>query len=60
MKSEWRVTYNPMAKPTPYGVYRLKNRDGIDHSGNREMAPGDVRYATKAEAQARAAELNRR
>lgn len=33
MKSEWRVSYNPMAG---YIAYRLRNTEVIDHSGNRE------------------------
>ncbi len=56
MKSEWRAAYNPMMKPTPYGVYRLKDLHGVDHSGNREMLP--EMYATRKEAEAKAAELN--
>lgn len=56
MESEWRVTYNLMVKNTPYGVYRLRNRYGVDHCGNREMASG--MYATEEEAEAKAAELN--
>lgn len=58
VKSEWRVAYNPMLMPTPYSVYRLKNRYGINHSGNREMLP--EMYETRSEAEAKAAELNRR
>lgn len=33
MKSEWRVSYNPMVG---YIAYRLRNTEAIDHSGNRE------------------------
>lgn len=36
MQSEWRVTNNPMMAPTPYGVYRLRDTQAVDHSGNRE------------------------
>lgn len=60
VKSEWMVARNPMMEETPYGVYRLKNRYGLNYNGNQEMAPGDVFYATRAQAQARADELNRR
>lgn len=39
-KSEWRVTTNYIAadegRVPMYGVYRLRDVDGIDHSGNRE------------------------
>lgn len=57
VKSEWRVAYNPMLMPTPYSVYRLKNRYGINHSGNREVFP--EMYATRPDALAKASELNR-
>ena len=36
MKSEWRVTANPTGGKMLYGVYRLRDVDAIDHSGNRE------------------------
>lgn len=42
MKSEWRVTTNYIAtdegRVPMYGVYRLRDMDAVDHSGNREMA----------------------
>ena len=38
--SEWRVTCNPIAGTVLYGVYRLRDKDEIDHSGNREMRGG--------------------
>lgn len=41
MKSEWRVTTNYIAtdegRVPVYGVYRLRDADSVDHSGNREM-----------------------
>jgi hypothetical protein len=37
MKSEWRVTSNVVGGRKVYGVYRLLDADGVDHSGNREM-----------------------
>ena len=37
MKSEWKVTSNLINGQTMYGVYRLLDTKGIDHSGNREM-----------------------
>lgn len=36
MKSEWRVTSNIIDGRKMYGVYRLYDRQKIDHSGNRE------------------------
>ena len=40
MKSEWRVTTNYIAtdegREPMYGVYRLRDVDEVDHSGNRE------------------------
>ena len=36
MKSEWRVTANPTGGKMLCGVYRLRDVDAIDHSGNRE------------------------
>lgn len=57
MKSKWRVAYNPMLKPTPYGVYRLKDLHRADHSSNRETLP--ELYATRNEAKAKADELNK-
>lgn len=40
MKSEWRVTTNYFAsdegRVPMYGVYRLRDVDAVDHSGNRE------------------------
>lgn len=41
MMSEWRVTTNYIqtdeGRVPMYGVYRLRNVDETDHSGNREM-----------------------
>ena len=57
MKSEWRVTSNYIGGQTMYGVYRLRNINEIDHSGNREYAGGysnDRQVAVKL-----AAELNK-
>ena len=36
MKSEWRVTCNYICGGLVYNVYRLRDLDEIDHSGNRE------------------------
>ena len=40
MKSEWKVTSNPINGKTMYAVYRLKDINAVDHSGNREFAGG--------------------
>jgi hypothetical protein len=36
MKSEWRVSCNYLCGGLVYNVYRLRDLDEIDHSGNRE------------------------
>lgn len=36
MKSEWKVTCNRIGGKWFYGVYRLRDRKEVDHSGNRE------------------------
>lgn len=36
MKSEWKVTSNCIGGEWFYGVYRLRDRKDVDHSGNRE------------------------
>ena len=36
MKSEWRVTSNIIGGEKRYGIYRLRDKDAVDHSGNRE------------------------
>ena len=36
--SEWRVTANPVSGTMLYSVYRIRNVDEIDHSGNREYS----------------------
>ena len=57
MKSEWRVTCNFISgHGYLYQVYRLKDKDAVDHSGNREfMGP---LYDEKKVAQKVADELN--
>lgn len=35
--SEWRVSSNPVAGEMLYGVYRIRDLDETDHSGNREI-----------------------
>lgn len=36
MKSKWRVTSNIIDSEKRYGIYRLRDKDAVDHSGNRE------------------------
>ena len=57
MKSEWRVCSNPVGGKMCYGVYRLRDVNGIMHSGNMEV---ENYYDTKKEAQQKAKELNER
>lgn len=57
MKSEWRVTSNPFGGRQWYGVYRLRDKDGVDHSGNREATGGY--FPTRKEAEALADYLNK-
>ena len=38
MKSKWKVTSNPINGTTMYAVYRLRDVNAVDHSGNREHA----------------------
>lgn len=56
MKSEWRTTSNYFGGKLWYGVYRLKDVDALDHSGNREHKGGY--FQTRKEAEALAEYLN--
>lgn len=38
--SAWEVASNIIAGERMYGVFRLIDIDGVDHSGNREMFGG--------------------
>lgn len=38
MKSKWKVTSNNINGKKMYAVYRLKDVNATDHSGNREYA----------------------
>lgn len=38
IKSEWRITSMRILDEKMYNVYRLKDINEIDHSGNREYA----------------------
>lgn len=54
--SEWRVSANPVAGRTFYGVYRLRDVNATDHSGNREARRG--LFETRDEAKRLADMLN--
>ena len=56
MKSEWRVSSNPVGGEMLYGVYRLYDAQKIDHSGNWEWKGY---YDAKADAPMEAERLNR-
>lgn len=45
MKSEWRVTCNYICGDLIYDVYRLRDRDATDHSGNREYVDDRIMCA---------------
>lgn len=45
MKSEWRVTCNYIGGERFYGVYRLRDRKAVDHSGNRECVDDRIMCA---------------
>jgi hypothetical protein len=57
MKSEWRVTSNSINGKKMYAVYRLRDINAVDHSGNREFAGGYVNNRDTAAIVA--AELNK-
>ena len=54
-KSEWKVSTNVIGAVKVYQVYRVRNVDAVDHSGNREY---DKTYKNKSDAEKRALELN--
>ncbi|MBP1924625.1 hypothetical protein J2Z76_000478 [Sedimentibacter acidaminivorans] len=56
MKSKWKVTTNTVCGEKMYGVYRIRNINEVDHSGNREMAGGYIE--SKETAQSIADKLN--
>lgn len=56
MKSEWRVYASPIAGSIFYGVYRLRDINAADHSGNREVRRG--LFETRDEAERLADMLN--
>lgn len=57
MTSDWRVSSQYINSEKIYQVYRLRNVNGIDHSGNREYCGGI--FTDEAAAQAFADELNK-
>ena len=59
MKSEWRVQRNYVVGETLFVVYRLRDIDKEDHSGNRENPEDNAVFHSRSEAEARAAELNK-
>ena len=40
MAGEWKVTSQYIGDKKMFAVYRLRNVDDVDHSGNREYAGG--------------------
>jgi len=57
LHSEWRITSNYIGSDKMYAVYRLRNINEVDHSGNREFSGGWT--ANKQVAIDLAAELNK-
>ena len=57
MKSEWRVTSNTINGKKMYAVYRLRDINAVDHSGNREFAGSYIDNMAAAEVIAK--ELNK-
>lgn len=55
MKSQWKVSSNFVGDGWSYNVFRIRDVDGIDHSGNREVV---ACFDTKEEAQRVADEMN--
>lgn len=58
MKSEWRVSSNPIGPGEfLYCVYRIRDIEKVDHSGNREIFDS---YISRDIAEMKASELNRK
>ena len=55
---EWKVSHNPDLGRKPYQVYRLIDKDEVDHSGNREYHHGGQSYEDPARAEHIARVLN--
>lgn len=56
MKSEWKVSCQHINGMKLYSVYRLRNMDETDHSGNRETHSGF--FEDRKSAEDYAAQLN--
>lgn len=57
MKNRWKISSDYILGRKFYQVYRLRDINEVDHSGNREVWPKV--FNTKEEAEAVAAGLNR-
>ena len=55
MKGKWKITSQRLDGKKVFAVFRLRNVDELDHSGNREFATG---YMDKQKAEEIANELN--
>lgn len=53
---KWKVQSTPIGSETMYSVYRLRDVNMVDHSGNREYATGFM--SDKQEAQKIADRMN--
>ncbi len=49
MKGKWKLTSQTINGKKSFAVYRLRNVDELDHSGNREYATGYMEDKAKAE-----------
>ena len=56
MKSKWMVSFQYINGMKLYSVYRLKDVDAVDHSGNRETHSGF--FEDRKSAEDYAAQLN--
>lgn len=51
--SKWKVTANLVGGKMWYAVYRIRDIDELDHSGNRQYRGGYIGDKSKAEEYAR-------
>ena len=58
MKSEWRITSNVIDGTKYYAIYRLRDIERTDHSGNREFF-NEALYDDREQATKMAEKLNR-
>lgn len=56
MKSEWKVETNTINGKEVYGVFRIKDTNQVNHSGNREYY--GIYLGSKDEAMYKAKHLN--